>query len=414
MQRNGVDKILFLIAVAWIWFVMTGLRMPWQPIVRGEEGGSGGGAIRQAFFLGCSGWAIYRMMAMGAYNQIVGHFLPAAFLAVMLVASVLWSNDTTLTIKRSIIHVLGFHVLIAIIANSRWPLNAMMKTTVYTVGISAFISFGAMIALPANCTSNPIRPGLAGVTIHPNNYGPCLYMAILLSFGVITFSRREKIFLRACQVMMLVCMMLTNSMTATVAMFAAIGFYVMLTVSSYRAGMLQVAAVASLLLIQLIGVDNLKTAFFEASGRDENLSGRDVLWAAVYNEGLKKPIFGSGYGSFWYEGRGLEITGTWNPRQSHNAYLDIFVDLGIVGLLFWMWFTHSRMGLAWLHWAGERGTRRRNAISANLAMALTPVLGRRVRRELLPEVRQVPVLRLLLDGLDLPQPRRELALQRVR
>jgi O-antigen ligase len=96
---------------------------------------------------------------------------------------------------------------------------------------------------------------------------------------------------------------------------------------------MQLLLTACVVLVFLIGPATIKQSMFQAANRDPSLSGRADLWSTVAHEGLKRPLFGHGYGAFWYEGRGREIVGTWNPRQSHNAYLDVFVDLGVVGLL---------------------------------------------------------------------------------
>ena len=134
---------------------------------------------------------------------------------------------------------------------------------------------------------------------------------------------------------------------------------------------LQIAGVIGASMIAIIGVKTIKSALFEAAGRDESMSGRDTLWADVFNEGLKSPIFGAGYGAFWYEGRGREITGTWNPRQSHNAYIDVFVDIGVMGVSYVILAVHSKMLLCWPRAAGKRGSAQRRAVAALVAMGVS-------------------------------------------
>ena len=66
------------------------------------------------------------------------------------------------------------------------------------------------------------------------------------------------------------------------------------------------------------------------------MSGRTQIWSAILDSGFKQPLLGFGYGAFWrgQNGESLNIflqTGfaLW---QGHNAFLDIWLDLGLVGL----------------------------------------------------------------------------------
>ena len=165
-----------------------------------------------------------------------------------------------------------------------------------------------------------------------------------------------------------IALLMSNSVTAIFATLAGAAIYIMLSAAAYRVGVLQIAGVIGTGLLFLVGPATIKTALFAAAGRDESMSGRDDLWMQVFNQGLKTPFFGSGYGSFWYEGRGREITGTWNPRQSHNAYIDVFVDLGLIGVILVLFTVHAKMLTGWYRVAGRRGTAQRRAVASIVAM----------------------------------------------
>jgi exopolysaccharide production protein ExoQ len=75
------------------------------------------------------------------------------------------------------------------------------------------------------------------------------------------------------------------------------------------------------------------TSAVEASGRDSTLTGRTELWEDVLLIASAHPILGVGYGSFWIGNtRGLWDKHIWGPTQGHNGYIDVYVELGIVGL----------------------------------------------------------------------------------
>jgi exopolysaccharide production protein ExoQ len=69
-------------------------------------------------------------------------------------------------------------------------------------------------------------------------------------------------------------------------------------------------------------------------GRDETLTGRTELWGDL-RELVANPVIGVGYGSFWLGERLEKLWDVWwwHPTQSHNGYMEIYLNLGIVGCI---------------------------------------------------------------------------------
>jgi O-antigen ligase len=66
-------------------------------------------------------------------------------------------------------------------------------------------------------------------------------------------------------------------------------------------------------------------------GRDPSLTGRaDAIWEPLTTLALQHPIVGLGYGGFWVFPIVLD---KFSINQAHNGYLDIFIELGAIGLL---------------------------------------------------------------------------------
>ena len=95
-----------------------------------------------------------------------------------------------------------------------------------------------------------------------------------------------------------------------------------------------------------------------ALGRKANLTDRaDLIWAVLLPIAWRNPVLGGGFGSFW-------ITPvpnlTLDVNEAHNGYLDVFLELGIVGLIllvpvFLMYFRKARNELAHdFNWAAFR------------------------------------------------------------
>ena len=68
--------------------------------------------------------------------------------------------------------------------------------------------------------------------------------------------------------------------------------------------------------------------------RNPTLTDRTVLWAQILKVNIN-PIFGVGFESFWMGDRleQLHEGFIWQPNESHNGYLETYINLGAIGLL---------------------------------------------------------------------------------
>jgi O-antigen ligase len=62
-------------------------------------------------------------------------------------------------------------------------------------------------------------------------------------------------------------------------------------------------------------------------GRDETLTGRTDIWAAVVPFAMEKAVLGGGIGSFWTSAARQMIS-----SEAHNGYLDALLQFGFIGL----------------------------------------------------------------------------------
>lgn len=72
-------------------------------------------------------------------------------------------------------------------------------------------------------------------------------------------------------------------------------------------------------------------------GRDTTLTGRTEIWSAALDVGPGNPFIGRGYGSFWIGNTAEEVwrnlTYHTHFTQSHNGYIDIYLELGALGVI---------------------------------------------------------------------------------
>lgn len=73
-------------------------------------------------------------------------------------------------------------------------------------------------------------------------------------------------------------------------------------------------------------------------GKDRTLTGRTDLWAVALTMIEQRPWLGYGYSAFWRDGApgpaaAFWAAVGWRTPHSHNGFIDLALDLGLVGLL---------------------------------------------------------------------------------
>ena len=87
----------------------------------------------------------------------------------------------------------------------------------------------------------------------------------------------------------------------------------------------------------LIMVSGAQSVVTGALGRESTFSGRTEIWRASLNA-ADSPIFGTGFESFWnvnVEKVAAQLPGYWeihNLVSAHNGYIQVYLDLGCIGL----------------------------------------------------------------------------------
>jgi exopolysaccharide production protein ExoQ len=71
----------------------------------------------------------------------------------------------------------------------------------------------------------------------------------------------------------------------------------------------------------------------QAMGRDSTLTTRTQLWEDIMRVPVN-PLVGTGFESFWLGDRAKSLWAKhwWHPNQAHNGYLEVFLNLGWLGV----------------------------------------------------------------------------------
>jgi exopolysaccharide production protein ExoQ len=84
-----------------------------------------------------------------------------------------------------------------------------------------------------------------------------------------------------------------------------------------------------------LGVLNGSTYVIQSLGRDSTLTGRTDLWNEVLRMN-RNPLLGTGFESFFLGDRATYLWNKywWHPNESHNGYIEVYINLGWVGIGF--------------------------------------------------------------------------------
>ena len=153
------------------------------------------------------------------------------------------------------------------------------------------------------------------------------------------------------------CILLTRSATVTVALCAVAAVAVILLLVRFQrtqAGRIVVYAVGGVAAIAAIaGAVVFHDRLFSLLGKSDSLTGRTGIWSAVIKLASERPVAGWGWVGYWdpftkpFTDKAFNIGGV-GYLQAHDAWLDIWFQLGIIGLVVFGALVLSTLVRTWL------------------------------------------------------------------
>jgi exopolysaccharide production protein ExoQ len=133
---------------------------------------------------------------------------------------------------------------------------------------------------------------------------------------------------------------LTRSATITIAL-VVLAVVVIVVLGLRRVGprgsVAIYASVVALIIGGVIVVTRVSSTILGLLGKSDDLTGRLDIWNAVIALAQQRPAFGWGWVSYWVPWVApfdtLAFEGGVRQLHAHNAWLDVFLQIGIVGLV---------------------------------------------------------------------------------
>lgn len=261
--------------------------------------------------------------------------LPIIVLVGLAVASTVWSVDKTLTFQRSMALV-GCSVF-ALYVGLRFNLEQLVRILAIVLVGAAIGSVLLAIVAPSLGTDSTLRNAWRGLFVHKNVLGRMLTLATLVWIFLPLSGNRA--FIRIPVLIGFgVVAALSQSVSSLVAI-VVVGVAIAIGLTwrrSTHAFVLVLALVGAASPFILIKGSRELESIATALGRTTTLSGRTDIWWEVLTFVLDRPILGYGYSAFWSPN--AEYSSLISSRvgffvvHAHNGFLDLALELGLIGL----------------------------------------------------------------------------------
>ncbi len=248
----------------------------------------------------------------------------------LVVLSVLWSELPSVTLRRAL--ALVGTTVFAVYLALRFSPSELLNLLAIALGITAVESLLFVIFSPRVAIHWGANYGAwSGALGHKNILGRTMVLGILVLWAVLPQFRRYRTLIWGTIALSLFLVIMSQSRTSWIAAFG-----LLLTVPFlFYLQRSQVPLIIRVLLVTLAGLGGLGFVLLEyadvglqAVGRDDTFSGRTDIWEAAISIGIDRPILGHGYRTFWTRG----LTNRLLIGNGHNSFLDIWLELGMVGL----------------------------------------------------------------------------------
>lgn len=251
---------------------------------------------------------------------------------VLLVVSALWSEFPLITLRIAVPMLLI--VFIGYWMAAQFRLEELLFLLCIVLAIGTLLNLFFVFALPVYGQS---RLGWSGISFGKNAMGR------LSVFAAMHFVLAAGVFPRARTIWMtfaaLASVLVVGSESATSLAGLLFVFGMLVVFRLFRArrtlyGAITLALLGGGALSIFVATANLALVA-DILGKDVTLTGRTLLWQTAIQEGFNRPLLGHGWAGFFQgplsPARPVLDVNTWNPPNAHNALLDYFLTVGLVG-----------------------------------------------------------------------------------
>ena len=195
-----------------------------------------------------------------------------------------------------------------------------------------------------------------GITFTKNTFGMLASAGVILCLNKWLAREGRAIWSIAGTAVAFVCLVLSRSNTSLLAALVGILFMVLVMrvpmIKKRYSTHVVIGIVVTLLLYEMViqdvipGVNVLLAPITGLTGKDTTFSARTTIWNVIKEHIRAAPLLGTGYSAYWQEipsspSYVFKYLMYFYPSESHNGYLEVMNDLGLVGMLCLLSFIYS-------------------------------------------------------------------------
>ena len=348
LRNNRATRFALWLPVLWI--IITGSRFPSQWLQLGNPAAvanvADGSPLDAVFFalMIIAGFAVLVRREVFSGRLFRENFWLIALLIFGFV-SIVWSDFPFIAMKRWI-KTLGHPVMAMIILTDPEPVRAFRTVMKRAAFVLLPLSVVFVKYLPEFGRGFDQWTGTGyynGVMLTKNDLGyVCMIFGLFFLWNLLSRKKIHDTVLRRDETLLSILFLgiiayllsIADSATSLATLFIGAAVLVGLGsrfVSRSHFGVYLIVFSTFLVTVEL--TFDVYSKIVEMLGRDPTLTDRSVVWAdAIALQ--TRPITGMGFESFWlgYRLDWMWAKWWWRPNQAHNGYIEIYLNLGWIGL----------------------------------------------------------------------------------
>ncbi len=332
-----------------IWMLILGSRSVTEWLYLGAPVSGGGGEAAEGSPLDRA--VYFGLMIVGfmvlvrrsvSLTQLVENNKAFAVFVLYCGISILWSDFPFVTFKRWF-KAFGDPIMVLIILTEPNPLKAVEIVLRVCINLLVPLSVLFMKYYPylGRAYSDWGMMVYTGVTTNKNMLGFTLMVYGLFLLWVLyrRWGQRSTNWLDNAGIPLVLLGMvgwlfnMADSKTPLLSLLLAVSIFLVLGLRTVRQHMTAFLMAGVLIFGTLQWSFDIQSSIAEGAGRDATFTGRTEVWEAVL-EMQEHPILGFGFDSFWLGDRLKTLQDKWyfRPTQAHSGYIEMYVNLGGLGL----------------------------------------------------------------------------------
>jgi exopolysaccharide production protein ExoQ len=311
--------------------------------------------------------------------RLTGLPLPMLAFLALTVLSIIWSDYRGFTVAASVLSIVTAVGALSLAVTFTLPELMRLLGHALRIILGASILFELVVAVIVRHPFTPWWTDYSGQKIHPAEYwsrdllfkgdriqgimGNSDLLGFVALLGVIVFvlefaSRSMQRGWSGFWIVIAVAdIALTRSATVTIAAVAvavAAVILVLLRRAQTDRGRRTVSVVSIVVVVLgILGAVALRAPLLKALNKSSTLTGRTDIWGEVIKLASQRPVVGWGWISYWVPGlapfdKKIFRIGGIQYLQAHDAWLDLWLQLGIIGVIVFAAFALSAVVRSWI------------------------------------------------------------------